>query len=96
MGGYYDAGDNVKYGLPMAFTITTLSWAAIFYQSELQAAGEIQNVRSAIRWGTDYFLKAGHKRDHLFVQVRRSHFFNLFEFIQYKIFREFKLMELDL
>ncbi|KAL9272675.1 Endoglucanase 16-like protein [Drosera capensis] len=31
-GGYYDAGDNVKYGLPMAFTITTLAWGAIFYR----------------------------------------------------------------
>ncbi|KAL3844293.1 hypothetical protein ACJIZ3_001696 [Penstemon smallii] len=44
VGGYYDAGDNVKYGLPMAFTVTTLSWAAIFYRSELQAAGEIENI----------------------------------------------------
>lgn len=68
MGGYYDAGDNVKYGLPMAFTITTLSWAAIFYRSELEAAGEMQNVHAAIRWGTDYFLKATSK-DQLFVQV---------------------------
>ncbi|CAN4099817.1 unnamed protein product [Withania somnifera] len=46
--GYYDAGDNVKYGLPMAFTVTTLAWAAIAYHSQLQAAGELENVRSAI------------------------------------------------
>ncbi|KAK3027505.1 hypothetical protein RJ639_040220, partial [Escallonia herrerae] len=69
VGGYYDAGDNVKYGLPMAFTVTTLSWAAIFYQSELKVAGEMGNVRAAIRWGTDYFIKASSRRDHLFVQV---------------------------
>ncbi|KAK2989430.1 hypothetical protein RJ640_018748 [Escallonia rubra] len=69
VGGYYDAGDNVKYGLPMAFTVTTLSWAAILYQSELKAAGEMENVRAAIRWGTDYFIKASSRRDHLFVQV---------------------------
>ncbi|KAK4487607.1 hypothetical protein RD792_005740 [Penstemon davidsonii] len=69
VGGYYDAGDNVKYGLPMAFTVTTLSWAAIFYRSELQAAGEIENVRAAIRWGTDYFLKASSRRNHLYVEV---------------------------
>jgi len=69
VGGYYDAGDNVKYGLPMAFTITTLSWAAIFYGSELQSAGEIENVRAAIRWGTDYFLKASSRRNRLYVQV---------------------------
>ncbi|CAN4099813.1 unnamed protein product [Withania somnifera] len=48
VGGYYDAGDNVKYGLPMAFTVTTLAWAAIAYHSQLQAAGELENVRSAI------------------------------------------------
>lgn len=69
VGGYYDAGDNVKYGLPMAFTVTTLSWAAITYQSELQAAGELDNVRSAIKWGTDFFLKACSNRNRLYVQV---------------------------
>lgn len=72
VGGYYDAGDNVKYGLPMAFTITTLSWAAIFYHSELQAAGEMGNVRAAVRWGTDYLLKASSRRNRLYVQVRRA------------------------
>ncbi|KAL0311806.1 UNVERIFIED_CONTAM: Endoglucanase 16 [Sesamum radiatum] len=48
VGGYYDAGDNVKYGLPMAFTVTTLAWAAISYKSELQAAREMENVRVAV------------------------------------------------
>jgi len=69
VGGYYDAGDNVKYGLPMAFTVTTLSWGAISYQSQLKAEGELQNVRAAIRWGTDYLLKASSKRNRLYVQV---------------------------
>ncbi|KAK6912880.1 Glycoside hydrolase family 9 [Dillenia turbinata] len=69
VGGYYDAGDNVKYGLPMAFTITTLSWAAIFYRPELEAAGELQNTLAAIRWGTDYFLKASSRKNRLYVQV---------------------------
>ncbi|CAA0822741.1 Endoglucanase 16 [Striga hermonthica] len=69
VGGYYDAGDNVKYGLPMAFTVTTLAWATIFYQHEIQSAGELQNALDAIRWGTDYLLKASAKRNCLFVQV---------------------------
>ncbi|KAL5698341.1 cellulase [Ranunculus cassubicifolius] len=69
VGGYYDAGDNVKYGLPMAFTVTTLAWAAINYHTELQQTGELGNVHAAIRWGTDYFLKCSSKRDRLFVQV---------------------------
>ncbi|KAH7574463.1 hypothetical protein JRO89_XS03G0299600 [Xanthoceras sorbifolium] len=69
VGGYYDAGDNVKYGLPMAFTVTTLSWAAIYYHSEMQSAGELENLRCAIRWGTDYFLKASSRKNRLYVQV---------------------------
>lgn len=60
----------MKYGLPMAFTVTTLSWAAIFYQSEVQSAGEMKNLRAAIRWGSDYLLKASAKRHRLYVQVR--------------------------
>ncbi|KAM7490632.1 hypothetical protein LguiA_033553 [Lonicera macranthoides] len=68
VGGYYDAGDNVKYGLPMAFTVTTLSWAAIFYKYELKDAGEFDNTLAAIRWGTDYLLKCSSKNS-LFVQV---------------------------
>ncbi|XP_077236359.1 glycosyl hydrolase 9A4 [Tasmannia lanceolata] len=69
MGGYYDAGDNVKYGLPMAFTVTTLAWGALFYKAELQAAGELDNARSAIRWGTDYLWKASSRKNRLYVQV---------------------------
>ncbi|KAL0401199.1 UNVERIFIED_CONTAM: Endoglucanase 4 [Sesamum latifolium] len=29
VGGYYDAGDIVKFGLPMAFTVTMLSWSVV-------------------------------------------------------------------
>ncbi|EHA8590623.1 hypothetical protein COCNU_scaffold021348G000010 [Cocos nucifera] len=68
VGGYYDAGDNVKHGLPMAFTITTLAWSAIAYQSELQTTRELKNVHAAIRWGTDYFLKASIKSNSSWVQ----------------------------
>lgn len=70
VGGYYDAGDNVKYGLPMAFTISTLSLSALYYHQDLKSAGELQNVMDAIRWGTDYFLKTSSKKNKLYVQVR--------------------------
>lgn len=69
MGGYYDAGDNVKYGLPMAFTVTMLAWGALHFENELSNAGELDNVRDAIRWGTDYFLKASVSPNQLWVQV---------------------------
>ncbi|XP_024366977.1 endoglucanase 7 [Physcomitrium patens] len=57
-GGYYDAGDNVKFGLPMAYTITMLSWSVIEYKHQLQASRQLDYALEAIKWGTDYFIKA--------------------------------------
>ncbi|KAJ7567182.1 hypothetical protein O6H91_02G135600 [Diphasiastrum complanatum] len=57
-GGYYDAGDNVKFGMPMAYTITMLSWSTVAYRKELHNARQLGYVLDAIKWGTDYFIKA--------------------------------------
>lgn len=57
----------------MAFTVTTLAWAGIHYRAELQAAGEMDNVRSALRWGTDYLLKASAEKNKLYVEVGDPH-----------------------
>ncbi|XAR70101.1 Cellulase [Bertholletia excelsa] len=68
VGGYYDAGDNVKFGLPMAFTTTMLAWSVIEFGNSMQ--NQIQNVRDAIRWSTDYLLKASTSTpETLYVQV---------------------------
>ncbi|KAK4406988.1 Endoglucanase 17 [Sesamum angolense] len=67
VGGYYDAGDNVKFGFPMAFTTTMLSWSVIEFGGLMK--GELQNAREAIRWATDYLLKATVHPDTIYVQV---------------------------
>ncbi|KAE8728425.1 Endoglucanase 11 [Hibiscus syriacus] len=58
VGGYYDAGDHVKFGLPMAFTVTMLSWGVIEFRDQIANAGELEHALEAIKWGTDYFIKA--------------------------------------
>lgn len=68
-GGYYDAGDNVKYGLPMAFTVTMLAWNVIQYRHHLQSAAELGHALEAIKWGTDYFVKAHPEPDVLWGEV---------------------------
>ncbi|MQL76289.1 hypothetical protein Taro_008659 [Colocasia esculenta] len=55
-GGYYDAGDNVKFNFPMAFTTTMLSWSVIEYGKRM--GKQVDRARVAIRWGADYLLKA--------------------------------------
>ncbi|NEQ51819.1 MAG: glycosyl hydrolase family 9 [Leptolyngbya sp. SIO3F4] len=57
-GGYYDAGDHVKFGFPMASSMTLLSWGAIEYHESYQKSGQYDEIKAAIKWGTDYLLKA--------------------------------------
>ncbi|KAM3407156.1 hypothetical protein ACQJBY_000917 [Aegilops geniculata] len=68
-GGYYDAGDNVKFGFPMAFTVTLLSWSAIEYRGDVAAAGQLGNLRAAIHWGADFLLRAHTSPTTLYTQV---------------------------
>jgi endoglucanase len=55
-GGYYDAGDNVKFGFPMAFTTTMLAWSVLEFGDDMPRA-ERSHAVDAVRWATDYLLK---------------------------------------
>ncbi|MEO1353234.1 MAG: glycoside hydrolase family 9 protein, partial [Cyanobacteria bacterium J06635_15] len=57
-GGYYDAGDHVKFGLPMASAMTLLSWGVDEYEAGYEQSGQLDESLEAIKWGTDYLLKA--------------------------------------
>ncbi|OAY69872.1 Endoglucanase 13, partial [Ananas comosus] len=69
VGGYYDSGDHVKFGFPMAFAVTTLSWSVIEFEKELAAANKLKYALDAIKWGTDYFIKAHKEPNVLWAQV---------------------------
>ncbi|KAG0586363.1 hypothetical protein KC19_2G084600 [Ceratodon purpureus] len=68
-GGYYDAGDNVKFGMPMAFSIAVLAWNAVEFRDSLRQTGQLGNTLNAVRWGTDYLLKCSARPNELWVQV---------------------------
>jgi hypothetical protein len=69
-GGYYDAGDNVKFGLPMAFTVTMMSWSVLEYGEQMAAAGELGHAMEAVKWGTDYFVTAHPEPNVLYGEVQ--------------------------
>ncbi|KAE8655186.1 Endoglucanase 20 [Hibiscus syriacus] len=71
VGGYYDAGDDVKFVWPMAFTVTLLSWAAIEYWHEISSADELNHLRTAIRWGIDFILRVHTSPATLYTQAQK-------------------------
>jgi hypothetical protein len=70
VGGYYDAGDHVKFGLPMAYTVTMLAWGAIDFRKEITELDQMGNALWSLRWGTDYFMKAHTQPNVLWAQVK--------------------------
>jgi len=68
-GGWYDAGDFVKFGFPMASTVTVLTWGVVEYRDAYKSAGELDNVMDSIKWATDYFIKAHTAKFEFYGQV---------------------------
>lgn len=68
-GGWYDAGDHVKFGFPMAYTTTMLAWSVYEYKEGYQQAGQLEEILDNIRWATDYFVKAHTAPNELWGQV---------------------------
>ena len=56
-GGYHDAGDYGKFGLPLASSLTNLAWGGLEFSKGYAAAGQTDELLAAVKWGTDYLLK---------------------------------------
>ncbi|HEU5134171.1 MAG TPA: glycoside hydrolase family 9 protein [Steroidobacteraceae bacterium] len=68
-GGWYDAGDHVKFGLPMAATATILAWSIVDYRSAYVSTGQLNTALDQLKWATDYFIKAHPTANELYGQV---------------------------
>ena len=68
-GGWFDAGDHVKFGLPMAFSATFLAWGAIANPDGYAKSGQMAQLKDNLRWANDYFIKAHTAPNELWVQV---------------------------
>ncbi len=65
-GGYHDAGDEVKFGLPAAYSMTTLAWGGLTSTGRLHQGRRRPTTSSATcKWGDDYIIKA-HPSAHVF------------------------------
>jgi len=68
-GGWRDAGDNVKFGFPMAYSTTMLAWATLDEQSAFTQDGQLSFQLANLRWVNDYFIKAHPSPNVLYGQI---------------------------
>lgn len=67
--GMYDAGDHMKFGFPLAFTGTVLSWAILEYGDQMQTVDQLKPARDSLKWITDYLINAHPSPNVLYIQV---------------------------
>ncbi|RAJ47138.1 processive endocellulase [Kitasatospora sp. SolWspMP-SS2h] len=68
-GGWYDAGDHVKFGLPMAASTTMLAWGGIAEKQGYTASGQLPYLKNNLRFVDDYLLKAHPAPNVLYGQI---------------------------
>ena len=64
-GGLYDAGDNVKFNLPMAYTAAMLAWSVYEDRSAYEQSGQLDYALGNIKWICDYSIKC-HPEDEVY------------------------------
>lgn len=69
VGGYYDAGDTVKFGFPAAVSMSFLAWGLIEFKDSFRNAGQEEYLKDTLKWGTDFFLKAHYDDNKFIAQV---------------------------
>ena len=57
-GGWHDAGDHVKFGLPGSYSASTLGWGYYEFPEAYKEIGVEDHVIDELRWINDYFMKA--------------------------------------
>lgn len=67
--GMYDAGDHMKFGFPMAFTATVLSWSILEYGDQMDAVKQLEPAKDSLKWITDYLVNAHPSANVLYIQV---------------------------
>jgi len=56
-GGWHDAGDHVKFGLPGSYSASTVGWGYYEFREDYIDMGLQKHVEDELRWINDYYMK---------------------------------------
>ncbi|MBE6860842.1 MAG: glycoside hydrolase [Ruminococcus sp.] len=62
-GGFHDAGDHVKFGMPENYAASTVSWGYYEFRDAYVATGQDEHVETIIRYFNDYLMKCTFRDD---------------------------------
>jgi hypothetical protein len=68
-GGWFDAGDHIKFGFAMASSAAMLAWGGVQYRQAYQSSGQLQHLLANLRVANDYFIKAHTAPNELWGQI---------------------------
>jgi endoglucanase len=57
-GGFHDAGDHVKFGLPQSYSASVLGWGMYEFEQAYQNTGTWTHALDEMKWFSDYFLRS--------------------------------------
>jgi endoglucanase len=57
-GGFHDAGDHVKFGLPQAYSAAALGWGLYEFSDAFTQSGQLAHMQKILKRFSDYFLKS--------------------------------------
>ncbi len=57
-GGFHDAGDHVKFGLPQSYAAAVLGWGMYEFPQAYKATGTWNHAMDEMKWFSDYFLRS--------------------------------------
>lgn len=57
-GGFHDAGDHVKFGLPEAYAASTLAWGYYEFRDAYAQTGQDDHIETICRYFSDYFMRS--------------------------------------
>lgn len=57
-GGFHDAGDHVKFGLPQSYSASVLGWGLYEFPAAFAATGTTSHMMDELKWFSDYFLRS--------------------------------------
>ncbi len=64
-GGWFDAGDHVKFNLPMAYSAALLGWSVYEDKDAYEQSNQLTYALGNIRWANEYFIRC-HPSDEVY------------------------------